>query len=67
MKTYITEAQVYDDVDCLICTLKAFDEETFTVEFKDAIPMAHHLRYVADLIDDDSVLYKKLEDLKGDK
>lgn len=62
MKTFITEMQVYDEANDLICTIKGFDECTFSVEWKCSIPMADQLRHVADLIDNHSNIYKPIED-----
>ena len=50
MKTYITGLEVYDEADDLVCALTAF-EDTFEVKWRYNIPMAEHLRYVADLLD----------------
>lgn len=55
MKALITEAQVYDEVNDLVCTLKAFNEESFCVTWNDDIPMVEHLRFVADLIESKSL------------
>ena len=64
MKTYITEMQVYDEANDLICTIKSFDDCTFEVKWKYDILMADQLRYVADLIDDKSNIYKPIEEWK---
>lgn len=60
MKTYITELQIYDESNDLIATLKSFDDESFTVEWKNDIPMAEHLRYVADLLENE-MIYEEIK------
>ena len=64
MKTYITEIQVYDEANDLICTIKGFDECTFEINWKHTILMADQLRYVADLIDDKSIIYNPIDECK---
>jgi hypothetical protein len=61
VKALITEVQVYDEVHDLVCTLKAFDEESFTITWKDEIHLADELRFVADLIES-KALYAEIKD-----
>lgn len=64
MKTYITEMQVCDEANELICIIKSFDDCTFEVKWKHTILMADQLRHVADLIDNKSIIYKPIEEWK---
>lgn len=63
MKTLITQCQVYDEANDLICTLDAFDEETFSIKWENGILLPEELEYVAKLVRN-----KRLyEDINGDE
>ena len=50
MKALITQVQVYDEANDLICTLDAFDSESFTIKWNNDILLQKELEYVAKLI-----------------
>jgi hypothetical protein len=61
MKALITEVQVYDEVHDLVCTLKAFDEESFCITWNHDIHTAAEIHFVADLIGS-KALYAEIKD-----
>lgn len=50
MKALITQCQVYDESHDLICTLDAFDEESFTIKWNNDILLQSELEFVAKLV-----------------
>ena len=60
MTANITQIQVCDNSGELVCTLTAFDCDSYTVKWEHEIHTAEELRYVADLIDN-KIIYEVIE------
>ena len=61
MKAYITEIEIYDDIETdKIVTLKRFDEAAFSVKVEDHILFPADLREIAALLESE-VINKEIE------
>jgi hypothetical protein len=60
MTANITQIQVWDDSEDLVCTITAFDCDSYTVKWEHEIHTAEELRYVADLINS-KIIYEVIE------
>ena len=53
MKAYITEIEILDDVDDIVCRVKAFDADSFSISIDDRLLSSNELREIAELIESD--------------